>query len=67
MQIERIKKSQIETSIDTENQRKRSGVIDGRISYTTQMTEERIAGAEDTIENTDTIVKETTNSKKLLT
>ena len=45
-----------------ENVGKRSGITN-RI----QEIEERISGAEDTIENIDTTVKESAKSKKLLT
>ena len=67
MKIETIKKSQRETTLETENLGKRSGVID--VSITNRITgiEERISGAEDTIENIDTTVKENAKSKKLLT
>jgi hypothetical protein len=56
MELETIKKSQRETTLELENLGKRSGIID-----------ERISGKEDTIENIDTKVKENTKSKKLLT
>jgi hypothetical protein len=56
------KKSQRETTLELENLGKRSGVIDE-----IQEIEERISGAEDTIENIDTTVKENVKCKKLLT
>jgi hypothetical protein len=40
------------------NLRKRSGLIDASITNRIQEIEERISGAEDTIENIDTTVKE---------
>ena len=43
---------------------KRSGVIGASITNRLQEIEERIAGAEDTIENIDTTVKENAKSKK---
>jgi hypothetical protein len=46
---------------------KRSGVIDVSITNRIQEIEEKISGAEDTIENIDTTVKENAKSKKLLT
>jgi uncharacterized coiled-coil protein SlyX len=46
---------------------KRSGVIDASIANRIQEIEERISGAEDTIENIDTTVKENAKFKKLLT
>jgi hypothetical protein len=66
MEIETIKKSQRETILEIENLGKRSGVIDASITNPIQETEERISGAEDTIENIDTRVKENTKFKKLL-
>jgi predicted nucleic acid-binding Zn-ribbon protein len=63
MELETIKKSQRET----ENLGKRSGVIDASITNKIQEMEERISGADDSIENIDTKVKENAKSKKLLT
>jgi phage terminase Nu1 subunit (DNA packaging protein) len=51
MEIETIKKSQRETILELENLGKRSGVIDASITNRIQEIEERISGAEDTIEN----------------
>jgi hypothetical protein len=62
LEIETIKKSQREKTLEIENLGKRSGVIDASITNRTQDIEERISGAEDTIEITETIVKE--NGKK---
>jgi hypothetical protein len=67
MEVETIKKSQKETTLETENLGKRSGVIHTRINNKIQEIEERISGVEDTIENSDTIVKENAKCKKLLT
>jgi chromosome segregation ATPase len=67
MEIEAIKKSQKETTMEIENLGKRSGVIDASITNRIQVIGERISGAEDTIENIDTTVKENAKSKKLLT
>jgi hypothetical protein len=47
--------------------RKRSGVIDESITNRIQATEGRISGAEDTIENIDTTVKENAKFTKLIT
>jgi hypothetical protein len=44
--------------MEIENLGKRSGIIDASITNRIQETEERISGAEDTIEDIDTIVKE---------
>jgi len=67
VEIETIQKSQRETTLEIENLGKRSGVIDTSITNRTQGTEERISGAQDTIENIDTTVKENAKYKKLLT
>jgi hypothetical protein len=67
MEIETIKKSQRETALVIENLEERSGVIDASITNRIQEMEERISGAEDTIEHTDTTVKENAKCKKLLT
>ena len=67
MEIETIKKSQRETTLEIENLGKRSGVIDASITNRIQEIEERISGAEDTIENIDTTVKENAKCKKFLT
>jgi hypothetical protein len=67
MELETIKKSQRETTLKLENIGKISGVIDASITNRIQEIEERISGAEDTIENIDTTRKENAKSKKLLT
>jgi hypothetical protein len=46
MEIETIKKSQQETTLELENLGKRSGVIDVSISNRIQEIDERISGAE---------------------
>jgi cell fate (sporulation/competence/biofilm development) regulator YmcA (YheA/YmcA/DUF963 family) len=61
MEIETIKKSQ-RTTLEIENLGKRSGAIDTSITNRIQEIEERISGAEDTIENIDTTVKENAQS-----
>jgi chromosome segregation ATPase len=63
MEVESIKKSQRETALEIENLGKRSGVIDTSITNRIQEIEERISGAEDTIENMDTTVKENAKCK----
>ena len=67
MELETTEKPQRETTLELENLGKRSGVMDASITNRIQEIEERISGAEDTIENIDTIVKENGKSKKLLT
>ena len=53
MEIETVKKSQRETTLEMENLGKISGVIDASITNRIQVIEERISGAEDTSENID--------------
>jgi uncharacterized coiled-coil protein SlyX len=60
------KKSQRETMQEIENLGKRSGVTDASISSRIQEIEERISGAEDTIENIETKVKENAKCTNLL-
>ena len=67
MEVETIKKSQRETTLEIENLGKKSGAIDTNITNRIQEIEERISGAEDTIENIDTTIKENAKCKKLLT
>ena len=67
MEVETIKKSQRETTLEIENLGRRSGVIDASITNRIQKIKERISGAEDTIENIDTTFRENTKHKKLLT
>jgi predicted nucleic acid-binding Zn-ribbon protein len=57
MEVETIKKSQRETTLEIENLGKKSGSIDAIISNRIKEIEERISGAEDTIENIDTAKK----------
>ena len=67
MDVETIQKSQRETTLKLENLEKKSGVINTRITNRMQEIEERISGAEDTIENIDKIVKENPKFQNLLT
>jgi hypothetical protein len=64
MEVKTIKKPQRETTLEIENLGKSSGLIDASITNRIQEIEERISGAEDTIENNDTTVKE--NAKSFL-
>jgi uncharacterized coiled-coil protein SlyX len=57
MEIKKIKKSQRETTLELENLGKRSRVTGASITNRIQEVEEKISGAEDTIENIDTTVK----------
>ena len=67
MEVETIKKSARETTLEIENLGKKWEAIDASITNRIQDIEERISGAEDSIENIDKAVKENANSKKLLT
>jgi hypothetical protein len=62
MELE-IRKSQRETTLELDNQGKRSQVIYASITNRIQEIEERISGAED-IENIDTTVKENAKNQK---
>ena len=64
VEVKAIKKSQRETTLEIENLGKRSGVIDANITNKIQEIEESTSGAEDTIENIDTTVKENTKKAK---
>jgi hypothetical protein len=66
MEIETIKKSQRETTEELECIKKRSRVIDANITNRIHEIEERISGAEDTIENIDITVKENGKSKNVI-
>jgi predicted nucleic acid-binding Zn-ribbon protein len=58
MEVETIKKTQRETTLKIETLGKKSEIIDVSISNRIQEMEERISGAEDSIENMDTTIKE---------
>ena len=64
MEVETVKKSQREITLKIE---KKSGAKDASITNRIQETEERISGAEGTIENIDTTIKENAKCKKILT
>jgi predicted nucleic acid-binding Zn-ribbon protein len=66
-EVNTIKKSQSEAMLEIENLGKKSGTIDARIRNRIQETEERISGAEDSIDNIGTTIKENTKCKKILT
>jgi hypothetical protein len=67
MELETIKKTQRETTLEIETLGKKSGTIDVNISNRAQEMEERLSGAEDSIENMDTTIKEYAKCKKILT
>jgi predicted nucleic acid-binding Zn-ribbon protein len=66
-EVEKMKKTQSETSLEIETLGKQSGNIDASISNRIQEMEERISGAEDSTENMDTTIKENAKCKKILT
>ena len=63
MEIEIIKKSQRETTLEIENLGKRLEIIDTRITYKIQEIGEKIPGSKDTREYIDTTVKENAKCK----
>jgi hypothetical protein len=67
MEEETIKKSQRETTLEIEILEKKSGAIDANITNRIQEMKERISGAEDSIENMHTTIKENAKCKKILT
>jgi predicted nucleic acid-binding Zn-ribbon protein len=58
MEVDTIKKTQSEATLEIETLGKKSGTIDVNISNRIQEMEEGISGAEDTIENIGTPTKE---------
>ena len=62
-EVETMKKTQRKTTWEIENLGKKSGTIDVSISNRIQEMEERISGAEDSIENMDTTTKENAKCK----
>jgi predicted nucleic acid-binding Zn-ribbon protein len=64
MQVETRKKSQRETTLEIETLGKKSGVTDASITNRIKEIEERISGAEDTIENIDRTIKKLKNAKR---
>jgi len=66
MEIEAIKKAQREATLDIENQRKRQGFVDTSITNRIQEIEERISGADDSIEIINKTVKDNVKQKRLL-
>jgi chromosome segregation ATPase len=62
--VDTIKKTQSEATLEIETLGKKSGNIDASISNRIQ---ERISGAEDSIESISTTIKDNTKHKKILT
>ena len=59
-----MKKTQRETTLETETLGKKSRIIDVSISKRIQEMEERISSAEDSIEHMDQQIKKTQNVKR---
>jgi chromosome segregation ATPase len=66
-EVDTIKKTQSEATLKIETLVKKSGTIDANISNKIQEVEQRISGAEDSIENIGTTIKENAKCKKILT
>ena len=64
MEVETIKKTQRETTLEIEIIEKKSETIDASISNIIQEMEERISGEGDSIENMGTQTKEMQNAKR---
>jgi predicted nucleic acid-binding Zn-ribbon protein len=67
LEIETIKKTQRETTLEIEILAKKPGAIHASISNRIQEMEERISGPEDSIENMDSTIREKAKGKKILT
>jgi hypothetical protein len=66
-ELDTTKKTQSKTMLELDNLGKKSGTIAVSISKRIQEMEERITGAEDSIENMGTTIKEKAKCKKILT
>ena len=66
-EVETIKKTKSEATLEIETLGKKSGNIDVSISNRIQRMDERISSAEDSIENIGTKIKENAKCKKILT
>jgi predicted nucleic acid-binding Zn-ribbon protein len=66
-EVDTIKKTQSEATLEIESLGKKSGNIDVSISNRIQEMEERISGTEDYIENISITIKENAKCKKILT
>jgi chromosome segregation ATPase len=65
-EVDKINKTQSETTLEIEILGKKFGTIDGSISNRIQGIEERISGAEYSIQNMGTTIKENAKCKKIL-
>jgi uncharacterized Ntn-hydrolase superfamily protein len=66
-EVDTIKKTKSEATLIIETPGKKSGTRDSSISNRIQKMEEKISGAEDSIENIGTTIKENAKCKKILT
>ena len=66
-EVDTIKKTQSEATLEMETLGKKSGTIDANIRNRIQEMEERISSAEDSIENIGTTIKENAKCRKILT
>jgi chromosome segregation ATPase len=66
-EVDTIKKTQREATMEMETLGKKSGTIDANIRNRIQDMEGRISGAEDSIENISPTIKENAKCKKILT
>jgi chromosome segregation ATPase len=64
--VETINKTQSKATLEIKTLGKKSGTIDSSISNRMQEMEDRISGAEDSIENIGTTIKEYAKFKKIL-
>jgi methyl-accepting chemotaxis protein len=64
VEVETIKKTQMEANLEMENLGKRSGITVESITNRIQEIEESISGVEDSVEEIDTTVKESSKYKK---
>jgi prefoldin subunit 5 len=63
-EVDTIKKTQSEATLEIETLGKKSGTIDASIRNRIQEMEERISGAEHSIENISTTIKKMQNAKR---
>jgi predicted nucleic acid-binding Zn-ribbon protein len=63
-EVDTIKKTKNEATLEIETLGKKSGTIDARISNRIQDMEERISGAEDSLENIGTTIKKMQNARR---
>jgi prefoldin subunit 5 len=63
-EVDTIKKTQSEATLEIETLGNKCGTIDSSISNRIQEMEERISGVEDSIENIGTAIKEMENAKR---